>query len=123
MALVGDDTNALTVEGRKIEAQYLLANNNALLVMTDDNPFEERLNIHLIGDDKLLDTLEISPPYQSMIIEDSQATDDRTISLTINDEQFIIQTRTVTINLLEKLKLLMQDVKVGKKSLLTFQKR
>lgn len=123
MALVGDDTNTLTVEGRKIEAQYLLANNNALLVMTDDNPFEERLNIHLIGDDKLLDTLEISPPYQSMIIEDSQATDDRTISLTINDEQFIIQTRTVTINLLEKLKLLMQDVKVGKKSLLTFQKR
>ena len=93
------------------------------MILTNNNPFEEELSVHLIDNNKLLDALEISPPYQSMIIESSQVIDDQTISLTINGEPFIIQVRTKAINLLEKFKLLIQGVKIGKEGLLTFQKK
>ncbi len=122
-SLAVSGNQSLTVEGVKIEAQYLLCNNKSLLILSDGQPFEERINVHLISNNKLLDTLEISPPYQSIIIEDSQIIDDQTISLTINSDQFLIHVRNTAISLLERLKLLGQGVKFGKNGLLTFQKR
>ncbi|PID48652.1 MAG: hypothetical protein CR991_10635 [Proteobacteria bacterium] len=120
-SLAVSGNQSLTVEGLKIEAQYLLHSCGSLLILSDNQPFEERINVHLIDNNKLLDTLEISPPYQSIIIEDSQIIDDQTIGLTINNDQFLIHVRTTAIGLLEKLKLLTQGEKFGKNGLLTFQ--
>jgi len=49
-----------------------LANDDVLLVLDDDTPFEERLTLVLVRGDCIIDRIEISRPYQPGIYRDAQ---------------------------------------------------
>ena len=61
---------ALRLEGQSLEAEFELENGDALVCLTDDYPFEERLHIYLLDpDDVIQDALEAGAVYSPGILK------------------------------------------------------
>jgi hypothetical protein len=60
------------VAGRLLEAQFPIATENAtVLLVTDDNPYEEALHIHLVNDvGTVLETITVGAPYTPGILKE-----------------------------------------------------
>jgi len=65
------------LDGRSLEFQFQCGP-DYLLLLTEDNPYEETLHVYLLGPDlKLLDRLDLENPYSSGILADVQAVSER----------------------------------------------
>jgi hypothetical protein len=68
--LVDPDSQSVEVEGKTLEAQFVNSTGELLLVLTDDCPFEETLRLVLLSPDlALVDLLEFTSPYGSLIVQ------------------------------------------------------
>jgi hypothetical protein len=71
----------IVVAGRSLESQFIAANKEHLLILTDDCPFEETLRVVLLSPElKILDELEHCSAYESLVIEDAVALTDESES-------------------------------------------
>jgi hypothetical protein len=71
----------IVVAGRSLESQFIAANKEHLLILTDDCPFEETLRVVLLSPElKILDELEHCSAFESLVIEDAVALTDESES-------------------------------------------
>lgn len=64
-----DSGQTVQVAGKLIECQYRYGDRH-LLLLTEDNPYEEALHVHYLDRElRLLDSLELSAPYAAGVLD------------------------------------------------------
>lgn len=75
-ALLFEDREVgLNVRGATLEAQFALDTGGYLLLITNNSPYEERMQVYLLGSDfRIAETADLGYAYTSGIVRDIQLT-------------------------------------------------
>ena len=76
------DMPGVEIEGATLEGQFQTESGTHVLVLTDDCPFEESIRCYLLSkENTVVDQLTFATPYQSLIIEKIEVSDDHSLIL------------------------------------------
>jgi len=102
--LIRGDQKNVVVLGRTLEAQFINASGELLLILTDNCPFEETVRLVLLDSELTpIDSLEYASPYESLLIEEVVAKEDSQVLIKGSGKQLFVNLLDHPMKLLMKL--------------------